>query len=204
MKMLKTKVCGLRDKENVLQVAALKPDYIGFIFYEKSARYAGGADLEFINELSGTKKVAVFVNATEKEIDSILTRYSFDAVQLHGNERPEFCETIRLKGVELIKAFGVDSSFDFNQLKAYGSVVDYFLFDTKTRLHGGSGRKFDWDVLDEYKENIPYYLSGGIDKEAFRSASSLKDERLYCIDVNSCFELEPGVKSIPLLQTILK
>lgn len=204
MRTLKTKVCGLRDKENVMQVGALKPDYIGFIFYEKSARYVGHEDLAFLNELSGTKKVAVFVNATEKEIDSVLTRYSFDAVQLHGNERPEFCETVRQKNVELIKAFGVDSGFDFNQLEVYRSVVDYFLFDTKTKLHGGSGKRFDWTVLDEYKEDIPYFLSGGIDAETFQSATSLKDERLYCIDVNSRFELEPGIKSIPLLKTILK
>lgn len=204
MRTLKIKVCGLRDRENVIQVLALKPDYMGFIFYEKSARYVGHEDLAFLSELSGTKKVAVFVNATEKEIDSVLTRYSFDAIQLHGNESPEFCESVRFKGVELIKAFGVDSDFDFNQLQAYRSTVDYFLFDTKTSLHGGSGKRFDWSVLDEYKEDIPYFLSGGIDTETFQSATSLKDERLYCIDVNSRFELAPGVKSIPLLETILK
>ena len=201
---IKTKVCGLRDRNNVIEVTELGPDYIGFIFYRRSARYAGDHDLEFLNDLSGVKKVAVFVNASESEIDNIVERYRFDAVQLHGSEDPEFCGRIREKGIELIKAFGVDQDFDFGQLKAYTTVVDYFLFDTKTIMHGGSGMKFDWDILSKYEEPIPYFISGGIDEHAFQAAKNLSDERLYCIDINSRFEVEPGMKNISLLRSVLK
>lgn len=204
MSKVKTKVCGLRDKENILEIIGLVPDYIGFIFYPKSARYAGDQDLEFIRALSTVKKVAVFVNASETEINNVLDSYPFDVVQLHGAESPTFCETIRSKGVEVIKAFGLDDDFDFNQLTDYQSVVDYFLFDTKTVLHGGSGKRFDWKILEQYKANVPYFISGGIDEDAFREAKKIDDDRLYCIDINSKFELESGIKSIPRLKAVLK
>lgn len=204
MRTLKTKVCGLRERSNVFEVAALGPEYIGFIFYPRSSRYAGSTDLSFINELTGIKKVAVFVDAEESEIDQVLSRNHFDAVQLHGSEDPEFCERIRSKQVELIKAFGVDADFDFNQLKRYTTVVDYFLFDTKTVLHGGSGQQFDWQILNNYQEDIPYFISGGIDQRSFQSAKSIDDVHLYGIDINSRFELSPGIKSIPMLKTVLK
>lgn len=201
---MKTKVCGLREKENILDVVNLGPDYIGFIFYSSSSRYAGDQDLDFINDLTEVKKVAVFVDASESDIDRVLQRYRFDAVQLHGTESPDFCKTIQSKNVELIKAFGVDNAFDFNILKTYTSVVDYFLFDTKTVLHGGSGKRFNWGVLKSYEESKPYFISGGIDQVTFELAENIEDERLYCIDINSRFEQAPGIKSIPLLKTVLK
>lgn len=204
MSTVKTKVCGLRDRTNVLEVSALGPDYIGFIFYRRSSRYAGNEDLSFINELSGVKKVAVFVDAEYSEIDQLLSTYRFDAVQLHGIEDPEFCKTIRSKQVEVIKAFGVDTGFDFNRVKSYTGVVDYFLFDTKTELYGGSGQQFDWQVLKNYKEETPYFISGGIDQELFQSAKGIDDHRLYGIDINSRFELSPGIKNVPMLKTVLK
>ncbi|WP_118195648.1 phosphoribosylanthranilate isomerase [Albibacterium indicum] len=201
---VKTKVCGLREQANVLDVAALGPDYMGFIFYPKSKRYIGDRNLDFLNDLKQIKKVAVFVDATEQAIDDVLRRYQFDAVQLHGNESPEFCQRVREKNVELIKAFGVDQGFDFDQLKSYTQVVDYFLFDTKTISYGGSGKRFDWGVLGNYKEETPYFLSGGIDKDTLYGAKALEDRRLYCIDINSRFEVEPGVKDITLLKSVLK
>ena len=200
---VKTKVCGLREQANVLDVAALGPDYMGFIFYPKSKRYIGDRYLDFLNDLKQIRKVAVFVDATEQAIDDVLRRYQFDAVQLHGNESPEFCQRVREKNVELIKAFGVDQGFDFDQLKSYTQVVDYFLFDTKTISYGGSGKRFAWGALGNYKEETPYFLSGGIDESTFYVANAFEDERLYCIDINSRFEVEPGVKDITLLKSVL-
>src|SRR5690606_27368469 len=131
--------------------------------------------------------------------------YQFNAIQLHGNESAAFCKDIKdLTGLELIKAFGIDSEFDFNQLEPYLNVVDYFLFDTKTSVYGGSGRVFNWDVLKKYPYDKPYFLSGGINPDNFEDAYTFEDERLYAVDLNSRFESSPGIKNIILLKQALK
>jgi len=197
------KICGLKDPTNIREVALVNPQYMGFIFYPSSARFVGELDPESLVDLKNTKKTAVFVDASLKSISGIVNKYQFDAVQLHGNESPEFCMQVKSIGVEVIKAFGLNSDFDFTQLEAYLDVVDYFLFDTKTERYGGSGKSFNWEVLQKYPYQKKYFLSGGIGMENFKEAYTFEDERLYAIDINSRFELSPGIKNIKLLEQVL-
>jgi len=199
------KICGLREPYNIDEILLLDPQYIGFIFYPSSARFVGELDHEYIKSLKNVKKTAVFVNASLEEIVTTVNKYQFDAIQLHGDESAAFCKNVKENtGLELIKAFGIDSEFDFNQLEPYLLIVDYFLFDTKTSIYGGSGRVFNWDVLKAYPHDKPYFLSGGIDPDNFEAAYAFEDERLYAIDLNSRFESSPGIKNIILLKQALK
>ncbi len=156
---MKLKVCGLRNEENILQVLGCNPDYIGFIFYAKSPRYAGKElSIDFSQSIATSKKVGVFVNENEVTILDIASRYVLDFVQLHGNETADFCKEIK-KSVPVIKAFQIDDDFDFSMLKEYENACDYFLFDSKSRQFGGSGEVFNWKILDEYNLQKPFFLS---------------------------------------------
>lgn len=203
------KVCGMRDSANVGQLAELKPDYMGFIFYSDSKRFIGTPGTELFSLVnSPVKKVGVFVNEAMDVVADKVLQYQLDAVQLHGEETGEFCRSFKIflhnmqteKHVEIIKAFGVSEEFDFKALSAYEDFVDYFLFDTKTALHGGSGVGFDWDLLKRYNGTKPYFLSGGLSLENIEKVALLKDIRLYGVDLNSRFEIEPGVKDIEMLK----
>ncbi|TCK84843.1 phosphoribosylanthranilate isomerase [Albibacterium bauzanense] len=199
------KICGLREPSNIKEVLSLDPQYIGFVFYPSSSRFVGELDIEYIKGLKDVKKTAVFVNASLEEIVTVVNKYQFDAIQLHGHESVAFCKDVKEStGLEIIKAFGIDSEFDFNQLEPYLLVADYFLFDTKTSIYGGSGRVFNWDVLKRYPFDKRYFLSGGIDLDNFQDAYTFEDERLYAIDLNSRFESSPGIKNILLLKQALK
>ncbi len=194
---MKIKVCGMREKENIQELVALKPDYIGFIFYQLSKRYAGDLAKEIaIAFPAGIKKTGVFVDADTEEIKNRIKDYHLDAVQLHGSESAEMCRTLKEEKVEVIKAFGIDEVFDFSKLESYADQVDYFLFDTKTTQHGGSGEVFNWDILKRYTLDKPYFLSGGISPENLPEVIKLDDRRLYAADLNSQFETEPGLKDI--------
>ncbi len=201
---VKLKVCGMKLPSNVKEVAELGPDYMGFIFYVGSKRYPGRLAAEVIRELpESIKKTGVFVNETVEEIAVKIVKYRLDAVQLHGNETPEMVKLLKMilpEEVQLIKAFGIDVSFDFSQLDAYASNVDFFLFDTKTPDHGGSGRRFEWELLQGYHLDKPYFLSGGVGLENVDDVLRITDQRLYAVDVNSRFELEPGLKDITKLK----
>ncbi|MEJ6979971.1 phosphoribosylanthranilate isomerase [Pedobacter sp. P351] len=203
LKGLKLKVCGMRDAENISELAMLEPDYMGFIFYPQSKRYAADLDVEVLNALpSEIKKTGVFVNAAYTEISQKIDTYKLDAIQLHGTESPEFCIRCKQLDVEVIKAFGVDKDFDFSDLSAYKEAVDYFLFDTKTDLHGGSGKTFDWNILQKYSLQKPYFLSGGLSADNLTEIKQINDPRLYALDLNSRFELEPGLKNIEKLTAV--
>ncbi|MNE41306.1 N-(5'-phosphoribosyl)anthranilate isomerase [compost metagenome] len=159
----------------------------------------------FVKNLpAGIRKTGVFVNEELNRVAQLAVLYGLNAVQLHGQEPVKYC--IALKGlladagIELIKAFGVDEHFDFNAVTPYSNVVDYFLFDTQTPDHGGSGKTFSWALLDNYKLNKPYFLSGGISLESVEQLKQINDPRLYAIDVNSRFELAPGLKDIDKLK----
>ncbi len=200
---LKFKVCGMKLAANIAGVAALRPDYLGFIFYEKSPRYISEVSAELIKYVpEEIKTTGVFVDETLEKVVAKVKSYNLKAVQLHGQETEAYCLALkdRLPALEIIKAFGIQTGFDFSVLAPYLDVVDYFLFDTKTNLHGGSGQKFDWTVLSAYPYQKPYFLSGGIDLVHLNDLKKLTDERLYAIDVNSKFEVEPGVKDIEKLQ----
>lgn len=191
----------MRNRENIDAVAALQPDYLGFIFYYKSPRFLGATYLpENIRHLpSGIKRTGVFVNASAQEINSAVTRYELNAVQLHGNESCELCLLVKQMGVEVVKAFQVDEDFDFSMLKPYAAVCDYYLFDTKTKAYGGSGHKFDWTILEKYDNNKPIFLSGGITKEDVKDIMSLQHLNIYAVDINSKFEIEPALKDVDMV-----
>ncbi len=194
----------MRDQENILQVKKLNPDYLGFIFYPKSPRFVEVIDKNLSSSLQPVKTTAVFVDAAPSEVKDCINKYRFRAVQLHGNESSDFCNEMKKEGVEVIKAFGIHENFDWSLLASYLDVVDYFLFDTYSSAHGGSGKTFDWVALKNYPFENKYFLSGGIGPANIEDAFAIQDERLYGLDLNSKFEDSPGLKNIELLKTVLK
>ncbi|WP_256004883.1 phosphoribosylanthranilate isomerase [Pedobacter deserti] len=201
---MKLKVCGMREPENIGKLAELQPEYMGFIFYTGSKRYAGEISAEIVRSLPpAIKKTGVFVDEKGIRVSEIEDEYELDAIQLHGSETPEYCKALRTiipARTELIKAFGIDEHFDFSVLDDYADAVDYFLFDTQTAGHGGSGKRFDWKLLEGYKLDKPFFLSGGIGPESLEELQQVSDPRCYAIDVNSRFELSPGLKDIEQLK----
>ncbi|HEY9168574.1 MAG TPA: phosphoribosylanthranilate isomerase [Lutibacter sp.] len=191
---MKIKVCGMRDKENISSLLALKPDYIGFIFYAQSKRFV--ADIPQIEIPSSVKKVGVFVDETIDKVVEKAMQYNLDFVQLHGNETPEFCAELSTKNIKIIKAFSVDENFDFSAIKSFEKHISLFLFDTKGKNYGGNGIKFDWDLVQNYKGKTPFLLSGGISKNDAIEIKQFKHSAFFGIDINSGFELEPGLKNI--------
>jgi phosphoribosylanthranilate isomerase len=195
----------MKFRENISAVAHLQPDFMGFIFYQKSPRYAANnlVAQQLFKLDSGIGKVIVFVNEDLQTIKRVCAEFKIKIVQLHGKESPELCASLKEDGFTVIKAFGVDQNFDFSDLNCYSDCCDYFLFDTKTIAHGGSGKSFNWELLKKYQINIPYFLSGGISLDHLDEIMNLKDKRLYAIDVNSGFEIEPGLKDINALQVLI-
>ncbi len=198
---MKIKVCGMRDAENISELIQLKPDYLGFIFYGKSKRFV--TNFPKLEIPSTIKKVGVFVNETVDTIIEIVEENILEAIQLHGNESPEYIEELKvllIKKVEIFKAFSVDDNFDFSKTEPYQKVCDYLLFDTKGKDYGGNGVKFNWQVLDNYKGNLPYLLSGGISKKDAQALllflSKQEAEKCIGVDINSGFEIEPALKNI--------
>jgi phosphoribosylanthranilate isomerase len=195
---MKVKICGMKYPDNILEVSSLLPDYMGFIFWEKSSRYFDGT----IPALPGSiKKVGVFVNETLPIIIQKVLKHDLQVVQLHGKESVDFCQELRSqlpKGIEIIKVFSIQDEFDFSVLKPFEEFCDYFLFDTKGKLPGGNGTTFDWTVLKKYPSTKPFFLSGGIGLEELEAVQEITKTNLpvYAIDVNSKFEIEPGLKKI--------
>lgn len=204
---MKIKVCGMKYPENIAEVARLGPDYLGFIFWEPSARFFDGSPGNLPENI---KKVGVFVDADLKEILAAVAKYDLQAVQLHGKESPESCKELRSamlngpdspkKQIEIIKVFSIKDNFDFENLAPYETVCDYYLFDTKGKLPGGNGYTFSWEVLKNYPSQKPYFLSGGIGPEEATKIKEFlgKPESRYCyaLDLNSKFEREPGLKDV--------
>ncbi len=203
----------MREPDNIRELAELKPDYVGFIFYLHSKRFVGNLQADASVSLSpGAKKTGVFVDETMDAMADIVIKHDLDAVQLHGEESGEFCRTFRKflhnmqteKHVELIKAFGISEQFDFGTLDNYEDFVDYYLFDTKNAGHGGSGVAFDWSILENYQGKKPYFLSGGLSPDNIDGIKEIKDVRFYGVDLNSKFENAPGVKDIGKLRDVFK
>lgn len=195
------KICGLREPDNIEAILDLHPDYLGFIFYVRSSRYAGRhLDPVFTREITQAKKVGVFVDEDRFQIEDTVDTFGLDLVQLHGSESPELCEQLRSQGLEVIKVFSVGESFDFAALAPYESVVDYFLFDTKGKLPGGNGYAFDWRLLADYPSQKPYFLSGGIGPEHGQGLTDWQLPQVHALDVNSKFEVRPGLKDVEKLR----
>ncbi len=194
------KVCGMREADNINALVGLEPDFIGFIFYSKSPRYVVGNELPAIPKQ--IKKVGVFVNESEDYIMRMVASYDLDMAQLHGDETAELANSLRNKGIGVIKVLSVLDEMPHSEISAHQQTVDYFLFDTKTQKHGGSGQKFDWSILEQYESETPFFLSGGIDLDDIERIKTLNLPKLFAIDVNSRFELEPGVKDIEKLRAL--
>ncbi|WP_455550732.1 phosphoribosylanthranilate isomerase [Flavobacterium gawalongense] len=198
------KICGMKYPGNILEVGSLLPDYMGFIFWGKSARYFDGIMPDLPKSI---KKVGVFVNESIPVILEKTAKYDLQAIQLHGQESAEFCLDLKSQidaTIEIIKVFSVDDTFDFEVLKPFETVCDYFLFDTKGKLPGGNGTTFDWKVLVNYPSSKPFFLSGGIGIEEMGAVNEISKTNLpiYAIDVNSKFEIEPGLKNIQLCRDV--
>ena len=199
------KVCGMKYPGNIQAVAALHPDFMGFIFYTKSPRFAEPLSLETLAAIPASiKKIGVFVNEDLENILTVVYKYKLNGVQLHGSEMVSMCAQLKEAGLIVIKAFPIAEAINFIPAKRYEGVCDYFLFDTKTDAYGGSGLKFNWGMLDEYRGETPFLLSGGIAAEDVESIQKINHPKFAGIDLNSKFEIQPGEKDIQLLNTFLK
>ena len=216
------KVCGMRDPENIRQVATTGIDWMGFIFYAKSPRRFGSVDSGQLtddslkktnsnhssNYLLSTinrqlKKVGVFVNATPEYMMETANLYKLDYLQLHGNESPDTCYALQKRGYAIIKAFSIASADDLTSTTEYEGRADYFLFDTKCNGYGGSGKQFDWSILASYNGNTPFLLSGGIAPDSVDAVRNFRHPQLAGIDLNSGFETEPGMKDAEKIKTFI-
>lgn len=194
------KVCGMREPENIRAVERTGIDWMGFIFWPRSSRYVS-APPSYLPQKA--KRAGVFVDADTDMIKRHIADYSLDIIQLHGHESPDLLTALRPSGVTLIKAFSIASPADLAQTATYEGIADYFLFDAKTPLPGGSGIKFDWSVLSAYTGRTPFLLSGGIGPDDAPRVRAFKHEKLAGIDLNSRFETAPAIKDADRLARFL-
>lgn len=210
------KVCGLRDGENIRQVAALGVDWIGLIFWPHSPRYVSmipsnaGIIPDRVSDIGEfkAKRVGVFVDPTAQDVITRVVNFQLDLIQLHGHETPTFIRNLRhtladIRPVKVIKAISVSSRDDIAAYKDYADCVDYFLFDTKCKTVGGSGEQFDWSVLEAYDGDIPFLLSGGIGPDDAERVRNFHHPQCIGIDLNSRFESEPGFKDVAALRQFI-
>lgn len=192
--------------QQVKQLAAMGVHYAGFIFYEKSPRFAANklaaADLKAFSPI---QKVGVFVNESREKILQTVDEYGLNAVQLHGDETADLCSSIKDK-ITVIKAFRVKGDENLSGiLKPYEKAVDYFLFDTKAQEYGGTGKKFDWSVLSGENIITPYFLSGGIGRDDVTQVKQFSlINNVFALDVNSKFETEPGIKDMEKIKEFVR
>ena len=197
----------MKFPENIQEIALLEPDFFGFIFYENSVR--NYTENTIVSLPDSIKKVGVFVNERQDKIIQIIQKHHLNYIQLHGNETESYCLELinqlnhNQLNTKIIKAFSVDDYFDFQRLTNF-QIVDYFLFDTKGKLPGGNGTKFNWQILDNYHLEKPYFLSGGIGLEDISTIREFlktpASKYCFALDVNSQFELEAGLKNKEQLQ----
>lgn len=190
---MKIKVCGMTDPGNLKSVLDCKPDFVGFIFYSESSRYVNKDNILFM-PTEGVQKVGVFVNEETDILLALASIYHMDLVQLHGDESPDYCQELTMNNLNIIKVFSINKNFEFKDLKSYIPFVDYFLFDTKGEKRGGNGTKFNWSILNNYKLEIPFFLSGGITENDVTEIQKLTHSQLFGVDINSGFEISPGIK----------
>jgi phosphoribosylanthranilate isomerase len=204
--MVRVKVCGMNNIQNVRDVAMLNPDFIGFIFYPGSPRYVGDNPemLLFDSVPDSVGRIGVFFNAENHLILEQSIKTGLDMVQLHGSELPIACSQLKSSGLIIIKAFSIGADFNFELLREYIPVCDYFLFDTKGEKPGGTGSKFPWTKLNEYTFDKPFFLSGGIGPEDSSLKEEIMNKGLYAVDINSRFESSAGIKDTTLVKTFIE
>ncbi len=199
------KVCGMREPANIQELSILPIDLIGGIFYAKSPRYIGDRKdtaLAFSALPDSISSVGVFVNENAEVILQQTNSFCLKYIQLHGNETPEFCSHIS-KNTPVFKAFGLSEAFDFTLLNEYESEVELFIFDTSCKEHGGSGKKFNWNILEKYTGSTPFLLSGGIGPNDAELVQKVQHPALKGYDLNSGFEISPALKNIDSLKLFL-
>jgi phosphoribosylanthranilate isomerase len=199
---MKIKVCGMRDAENIREVEALGIDMMGFIFWPKSSRYVSERPAYLPSKC---KRVGVFVNEDPEQVKRLAAEYRLDYIQLHGQESPEQISHLSplTSHLSIIKAFNIATAEDLEQTKAYEGLTDLFLFDAKGKSVGGNGEKFNWDVLDAYHGSTPFLLSGGIGPDDADNVKACCHPKCIGIDLNSRFELSPGLKDVNKLKLFL-
>ena len=202
---LKIKICGMRDPDNIREISALQPDYMGFIFYPGSKRYAPELPVDVMNELPvSIEKVGVFVDSEPGLLLQACSKFGIGTVQLHGDESPEYCKELSDRGLKIIKAFRLGTELDSAAMSEYQPSCHLFLMYTHTDLYGGSGHTFDWGLLQEYTLETPFFLSGGISPEDSLQIRKLEIPQLYGIDINSRFETAPACKDPDLCANFIK
>lgn len=194
------KVCGMTEAGNIRDIEQLGIDLMGFIFYHKSPRCLCQMP-EYLPVHA--KRVGVFVNESKENILTYADRFGLDYIQLHGNESPEHCRTLRNNGLHLIKAFPISQPKDLLAVSRYEGLCDYYLFDTKTPQYGGSGNQFEWNILHRYNGSTPFLLSGGINPYSAKALKEFHHPRFAGIDINSRFETRPGIKDVERIHTFL-
>lgn len=196
------KVCGMREAENIREVEALGIDFMGFIFWPKSSRYVSECPAYLPTQC---KRTGVFVNEDLDQVRHMAKAYALDVIQLHGSESPEQISHLSplTSHLSIIKAFNIATTEDIEATKPYEGIVDYLLFDTKGKTVGGNGEKFDWSVLEAYHGDTPFLLSGGIGPDDAERVRSFHHPKCIGIDLNSRFEIAPGLKDINKLRAFL-
>lgn len=200
------KVCGMRDPDNIREVAKTGPDWMGMIFYNKSPRFVATPKAA-LSIPYGIKRVGVFVDAMPQTIITMVETCNLDIVQLHGNESPTLIRNLRSsidRELKFMKVISVVGTSDLEKCEGYEDCADYFLFDTKCKERGGSGRQFDWSVIEGYNGYLPFILSGGIGPEDAERVLALRHPKLMGIDLNSRFETAPAIKDAEALSRFIK
>lgn len=205
------KVCGMRDIENINQLQELDIDFMGIIRYSKSKRFVDDSQKEKVTQQTMNKgTVGVYVNETFENILKDVIPLQLDVIQLHGDEDSAFAKALLEIDIKIFKAFQITEDFDFNSLKEWEELAAqyvgklFFLFDTATPNYGGSGKKFNWSILDSYKGEVPFLLSGGISKDDVLIVKEFKHDMFLGVDLNSKFETAPGVKSIEEIKIFIE
>lgn len=203
--VMRIKVCGMKYKDNIEQVAALQPDMLGFIFYEPSPRNVDRPELRKLEDAfpESIARVGVFVNEQTETVINTCKDFGFEYAQLHGGESPEYCRQLQGHGLKVIKVFHMHDAFALTSVEPFEGAADLFLFDTKTPAFGGSGQKFNWDLLNGYSYNTPYLLSGGISDDDATSILALNLPGMMGIDANSGLEESPGLKNVSKVESLI-
>ena len=191
----------MRDNQNIRAVEALGVDWIGLIFYPPSKRFVGN-QLTYLPKKA--KRVGVFVNESKETIMEMVTTYGLDIVQLHGNESPEFCKQLGKQSIQVMKAFGIKDELPLEKITPYEGTCDYYLYDTQTSEYGGSGRQFDWNLLQYHQGTTPFLLSGGIGPDDAEAILAYNNPMCIGIDINSRFEFSPAIKDIESIEKFIK
>lgn len=194
----------MRDHNNIMEMASLGPQYLGFVLYPASPRFVGSEFTVPASLSASIKKVGVFVNEFTDLTITKATSLGLDFVQLHGDETADQCRKLNDSGLRIIKAFALDDEFDFNKTRSFKNVVDYFLFDTKGKLYGGNASAFNWNVLNRYDQEVPFFLSGGLSPANIGQLGDVAKMNIHALDFNSGVEEAPGLKSLEKVRAALK